>query len=101
MKAILALAILFACTAASAQTASSPPGSVLSASGGRFVFGQISEYRRDQYLLDTHTGRVWQVACQKKDENTKQCELSVLSPMLFEHVSGKFGYEPDVVPAKK
>lgn len=33
----------------------------LGVDGGRFVFGQISEMRRDQYLLDTQTGQVWQV----------------------------------------
>lgn len=36
-------------------------GNQLGVDGGRFVFGQISEMRRDQYLLDTQTGQVWQV----------------------------------------
>jgi len=30
--------------------------------GGRFVFGQISDSSKDQYMLDTFTGRLWQVA---------------------------------------
>ena len=30
--------------------------------GGRFVFGQISDSSKDQYMLDTVTGRLWQVA---------------------------------------
>lgn len=33
----------------------------LSAPGGRFVFGQTSEFRRDQFMLDTQTGRLWQI----------------------------------------
>lgn len=33
----------------------------LSASNGRYVFGQISEFRRDQYMLDTQTGRAWKI----------------------------------------
>jgi hypothetical protein len=34
---------------------------ILSGPAGRYVFGQISEYRCDQYMLDTKTGRLWQV----------------------------------------
>jgi hypothetical protein len=30
--------------------------------GGRFVMGQLTNMRRDQYLLDTKTGRIWAVA---------------------------------------
>jgi len=37
-----------------------PPGS-LSAAGGRYVFGQISDSDKDQFMLDTQTGRLWQV----------------------------------------
>ncbi len=32
----------------------------LKASNGRFVLGQISDFRSDQFLLDTRTGRLWQ-----------------------------------------
>lgn len=28
---------------------------------GRFVFGQISDFRADQYMLDTKTGRLWKI----------------------------------------
>jgi hypothetical protein len=30
---------------------------------GRFQLIQLSDARRDQYLLDTETGRVWQRTC--------------------------------------
>lgn len=35
-------------------------GQVLTATGGRFVFGQVSEQRADQFMLDTQTGMLWQ-----------------------------------------
>ena len=34
----------------------------LSATGGRYVFGQISDSSKDQFMLDTLTGRLWRVA---------------------------------------
>ena len=36
-------------------------GKVLSAAGGRFVFGQISDSGKDQFMLDTLTGRLWRI----------------------------------------
>lgn len=39
------------------------PPSALSASGGRYVFGQISPLRRDQFMLDTQSGRLWRIVC--------------------------------------
>ena len=35
---------------------------VLSSSTGRFVFGQISNSSKDQFMLDTFTGRLWRIA---------------------------------------
>lgn len=54
LRMILLLAVAASCALAE-------PGPALSAPGGRYVFGQLSDYRRDQYLLDTQTGRVWQI----------------------------------------
>jgi len=34
---------------------------VLSAPNGRFVFGQISGSGKDQFMLDTATGRLWRM----------------------------------------
>ena len=34
---------------------------VLSSDNGRFVFGQISDSSKDQFMLDTATGRLWRV----------------------------------------
>ncbi len=35
---------------------------VLSSQNGRFVFGQISGSSKDQFMLDTQTGRIWRIA---------------------------------------
>lgn len=34
---------------------------MLAAANGRYVFGQISPLRADQFMLDTQTGRLWQL----------------------------------------
>jgi len=41
--------------------AEQPQYGVLSASNGRFVFGQISSSSKDQFMLDTATGRLWRM----------------------------------------
>ena len=38
-----------------------PQQKVLSSDNGRFVFGQISGSSKDQYMLDTATGRLWRI----------------------------------------
>jgi hypothetical protein len=48
---------------------------ILSAPGGRFVFGQVSHGGNDQYLLDTVTGRLWNVRSREGDR--------VLVPVRF------------------
>lgn len=76
------IAVCFAVLAA-AETTALPHG-VLSAPGGRYVFGQISEYARHQYMLDTLTGRLWQVVCAKREEaGEKKCTLNVLEPIPY------------------
>jgi hypothetical protein len=35
---------------------------LLSSENGRFVFGQISNSSKDQFMLDTFTGRLWRIA---------------------------------------
>jgi len=39
---------------------------ILGNDSGRYVFGQISDIRSDQYLLDTKTGKIWNVVINKK-----------------------------------
>ena len=66
---IWSLLVFFCSTKVSAQTlgvpsqqTEKPKQEVLSSENGRFVFGQISDASRDQFMLDTATGRLWRIA---------------------------------------
>lgn len=69
-----------------------PQQKTLASENGRFVLGQISEFRRDQFLLDTKTGRVWRVVVDKSAEDGT--EVSVLQPVPFVGVDGKWFVDP-------
>lgn len=63
---------------------------VLSSQGGRYVFGQVSSYRRDQYMLDAETGRLWRMTCVSHESKTDakatgpgECGLTVLDPVPY------------------
>ena len=47
---------------ASSQPQAQPEYKTLSSGTGRYVFGQISGSSKDQFMLDTLTGRLWQIA---------------------------------------
>ena len=49
----------------------------LSTDNGRFVFGQISEFRQDQFMLDTETGRLWEVINIKKESGDERVLMQV------------------------
>ena len=73
-------------SAADAVKVAPPQQKLLSSSNGRYVFGQISEFRRDQYMLDTQTGRLWQTACAKTDagvSNTQDNCTIILRPVPY------------------
>ncbi|MDU0111737.1 hypothetical protein RT723_01665 [Psychrosphaera aquimarina] len=67
-----------------------PQHKVLGSENGRFVFGQVSSFRSDQYLLDTHTGRMWQIV-ENKDKQ------SVLRPVPIKQLFGEEAYIPEPV----
>lgn len=46
----------------STQGQKKPENQVLSSQNGRFVFGQISDSTKDQFMLDTLTGRLWRIS---------------------------------------
>lgn len=76
--AVLALAVLTTVPAV-AQQQKDPPGKVLSSANGRYVFGQVSEFRRDQYMLDTQTGRLWKIVNAKsKGANGSETSYEIL-----------------------
>jgi hypothetical protein len=47
-------------------------------SGGRFQLIQLSDFRRDQYLLDTQTGKMWTKVCYHGDAS--ECSVSAWTP---------------------
>ncbi len=63
----------------------------LSAPNGRFVLGQISDFRSDQYLLDTQTGRVWQAT----ELNDGKVTRSGFRIVLIEGADGKWSQIPN------
>ena len=73
-----------------------PQQKTLASPGGRFVFGQISDYRRDQYMLDTATGRLWQKVCAKSDEkSTSQDDcIAVLQVIPYVGTDDKWSVTP-------
>jgi hypothetical protein len=100
---LLAWVTLCAATAsAQAQAPSAGHVNVLSATGGRYVFGQISESRRDQYMLDTQTGRLWVQTCiASSKEDPKQCAQTGLVPVSFTDGKGDLaGFAPATAPAR-
>ena len=70
----LVLSLTFAGSAYAAnEVEATPAAKVLhSENGGRYVFGQISTFRSDQYMLDTKTGRLWKAVLNKDQETVLQ-----------------------------
>ena len=46
----------------SKKQAQRPQHELLCSRNGRFVFGQISDSGKDQFMLDSNTGRLWRVS---------------------------------------
>ena len=91
MKIVAALAFAVLTTASAlAQQQKEPSGRVLSSANGRYVFGQVSEYRRDQYMLDTQTGRLWKIVSAKsKGADGSETSYEVLEwvPYSLENIN--------------
>jgi hypothetical protein len=69
-------------------------GKVLSAAGGRFVFGQISDSGKDQFMLDTLTGRLWRIG-ESSDVGMH------LRPISYRMEDGKYSPLPDAAQKSK
>ena len=63
---------------------------VLGTDTGRYVFGQISDFRSDQYLIDTETGRLWQLVVDE-NKNTK------MRPIPIIQLLGEEAYVPEPI----
>lgn len=54
---------------------------------GRFQLQQISTFRRDQFLLDTATGRMWTNVCVKPGKQAGDCAQSYWAEESVENIS--------------
>lgn len=75
----------------SAQAPQKPQPNVLSSPGARFVFGQVSDSGKDQFMLDTWTGRLWRIS-ETSGVGT------FLNPVPYRLKDGKYDPLPEAVP---
>jgi hypothetical protein len=75
----------------SPQAPQKPQPNVLSSPGARFVFGQVSDSGKDQFMLDTWTGRLWRIS------ESGGVGL-FLTPVPYRLKDGKYEPLPEVVP---
>ena len=75
-----------------------PGAQRISTDGGRFVFGQVSEMRKDQFMLDTKTGKMWRIVYapykNAKGEDIPGETYPILEPVLYEDTKGARSVEP-------
>jgi hypothetical protein len=75
----------------SAQAPQKPQPNVLSTPGARFVFGQVSDSGKDQFMLDTWTGRLWRIS--------ESGGVGVfLNPVPYRLKDGKYEPFPEAAP---
>ena len=65
---------------------------VISSENGRFAFGQISDFRADQFMLDTKTGRLWQLVVSKPSDGSGENRL--LQEVPYINMNGTISSEP-------
>lgn len=87
MKTFYIFFILFCLIGGIANADENYPAQVLAPANARYVFGQISKFGRDQYMLDTVSGRLWQIA-EGKDKET------LLQPVLYKNPDGTYSDNP-------
>lgn len=85
----LLLAFSFSSITVTAQSKKNKEN-ILSSENGRYVFGQVSEYRADQFLLDTKTGRLWQI----KLVDSASTNIKVLEQIPFILLNGSRSLVP-------
>lgn len=92
--ALLLLAIPF--TSFSADQEEKTKQKTLSSPNGRYVFGQISDGRVDQYMLDTQTGKLWYVVLKSVDEkNSNPEQIRVLQQVPYSAFNGDISAIPN------
>ncbi len=55
-------------------------------SSGRFQLIQLSDFRRDQFLIDTQSGQLWRITCavQANSGGSAECGFSYWSEEIVE-----------------
>lgn len=98
---LVALTICAVSTWASAADAvkiAVPLPPLLAGPTGRYIFGQISESSRDQYMFDSQTGRLWRLAMRKgKHPNGSETTgegFAVLEPVPYDDMQGRLEVTP-------
>lgn len=98
MKNIFGIFLLVASTstafAADPVPVIPPAQKVLSSQDGRYVFGQVSDFRRDQFLLDTRTGRMWKLSYETDPDKPSSDGQPVLNPVIIKDGRGGRSTEP-------
>ncbi|RJR50186.1 MAG: hypothetical protein C4576_05910 [Desulfobacteraceae bacterium] len=62
--------------------------------GGRYVFGQLSDSSKDQFMVDTLTGRLWRIS--------ESGEVGLyLNPVPYRNKDGKYTNLPEETMEKK
>lgn len=94
----LAAVVPVSALAADAVKVIPPQQKVLSSENGRYVFGQISDFRSDQYMLDTKTGRLWTIVL-RKPKNPDGTDASgegfrVLDSVPYVNIDNSLAIEP-------
>ena len=97
MKSKIWLGIIVSSLFVPMLTASRGVGGSLSTENSRFVFGQVSEFRRDKYMLDTTNGRLWVLQCIKEEEGG--CVSQTLVPVTYMDMADQGGGFTDVAPS--
>ena len=86
-KVFLLFVVLLSAAPVFSEEAIQNIGTVLGVQGGRFVMGQISGFRKDRFMLDTQTGRVWVLVADEDD-------FPKLEPVMYLTASGIELIEP-------
>lgn len=79
MKLIMVIAIILVsgCTNRSDSNPKSEKSEI-----GRYQLVQLGSFRRDQYLLDTQTGKLWTSECWIPGKTPPDCRLNVWNESL-------------------
>ena len=88
MKKLILAVFVFFLTVGSVRAEGPSGGNVLSTANGNYVFGQTSQMRSDQFMLETKTGRLWMLT-----NNSKAGGLALI-PVLYQISPGQYSFEP-------